>query len=150
MTVEHSALIDNMTSDQEILSKPIKAPRKSHLIFPPRQSTLKIPDTLLLFDSAPPPVTKSSAKSKSVRSRRTAKRTGHSFQAQASELAELMRRSVEVVELKERSKWDEDVHSRVDEALGRVRVVDAGPERESIELSEGGQDAVTSWLEGRI
>ncbi|TWU75018.1 hypothetical protein ED733_006170 [Metarhizium rileyi] len=149
MTVEHSALIDNMTSDEEIPSKPIKAPRKSHLVFPPRQSTLRIPDTLLLFDSALPPVSKSSTSSKSPRPRKRAKPIGHTFQAQATELAELMRRSVDIVELKERGKWDEDVHSRVDEALKRVQVLDIGQEREGIELSDTGCQAITAWLESR-
>lgn len=149
MTVEHSALIDNMTSDEEITPNPIKSPRKSHLVFPPRQSTLKIPDTLLLFDSAPLPVPKPTTKPKSARARKRAKPKGHSFEAQAAELAELMRRSVNVVELKERSKWDEDVHSRVDEAIRRVRVVDVGLERDSTELSDMGCDAVTTWLENR-
>lgn len=150
MTVEHSALIDNMTSDEEIPSKPVKPPRKSRLVFPPRQSTLKIPDTLLLFDSAPPPITTPSvAKSKTIRPRKRASASGHSFQAQAAELAELMRRSVDVVELKERSKWDEDVHGLADEALRRVQVVDAGPERDSTELGDVGYESVTAWLESR-
>ncbi|KHN99015.1 uncharacterized protein MAM_02713 [Metarhizium album ARSEF 1941] len=150
MTLEHSALIENMMNDEEIPPlKPIKAPRKSHLVFPPRQSTLKIPDTLLLFDSAPLPVPKPSTKPKSARPRKRAKPKGHSFGAQAAELAELMRRSVDVVELKERSKWDEDVHTRVDEALRRVQVMDVGLERDGVELGDAGHDAVTTWLESR-
>lgn len=149
MTVEHSALINNMTSDADIQSKPIKAPRKSHLVFPPRQSTLKIPDTLLLFDSARSPITKSTTKAKSTRPNKRSKAAGHSFQAQATELAELMRRSIDVVELKERRKWDEDMHRRVDEAIDRVQVAEMGPERQSIELGQAGSDAATSWLESR-
>lgn len=149
MTVEHSALIDNMTSDDEIPPVAIKAPRKSHLVYPPRQSTLKVPDALLLFDSAPITETKSSTRTKGGRLAKRARASGNSFETQAAELVELMRRSVNVVELKDRSRWDDDLDMQAVEAAKRIQVVSAGFEGQTTDLSEGGKDAVASWLECR-
>ncbi|KAK2594693.1 hypothetical protein QQS21_007602 [Conoideocrella luteorostrata] len=150
MSVEHAALIDGMTSSKGSPDQPVKVPRKSHLVFPPRKSTLKIPETLLLFDSAKPPAINPSIESKGKRKGKQAQSGGHSFKTQAMELAELMRRSIDVVELKERSKWDEDIVDRADEAVRRVQVIDIGPGGDSIELTEAGNDAVASWMENKI
>lgn len=147
MSMEDAANIDRLTKGDDGQAMVMKTPRKSHLIFPPRKSTLKIPETLLLHDSQPQPPP--SPTTKSGRTRRRAKMSGNTFEAQAEELAGLMKRSVDVVELKERCKWDEDMEDKGDEAHRRVQLVDVGPETKSIELSDGGQQAALTWLQDR-
>ncbi|EFQ34428.1 uncharacterized protein GLRG_09572 [Colletotrichum graminicola M1.001] len=133
------------------------APRRSALMFPPRKSTLKLPSTLLLHDSPPtePAPQRRGKKTASSLARELASRTarrrqvaGHTFQAQTTELAGLMRRSLEKLEFKARLAWDEDFDEAA-EAERRVSVVDAG-ENEGLELGEQGQEAVREWLEDRI
>ncbi|KAK2031193.1 hypothetical protein LX32DRAFT_585243 [Colletotrichum zoysiae] len=134
------------------------APRRSALMFPPRKSTLKLPSTLLLHDSPPTepaPQRRARNTASSLASElasRTARRrrqvAGHTFRAQTTELAELMRRSLEKLEFKARAAWDEDFDDAA-EAERRVGVVDAG-ENEGLELGEQGQEAVREWLEDRI
>lgn len=112
-----------------------KPPRKSHLVFPPRASTLKIPQTLLLHDRfvGPP-----------VKGKRKTKQRGNTFATQADELAELMRRSVEKVELKDRFQWDDMDESDV--AIRRVQtaevegVADYG-------LGADAQEHLRNWLD---
>ncbi|GAB0132282.1 hypothetical protein EsDP_00000723 [Epichloe bromicola] len=150
MTVEHAALIDNMTSDGDIPAISIKAPRKSHLVFPPRQSTLRIPDTLIVYESTLLPTgAKASSKSRAKTAQKRTKSSGHSFESQATELVELLQRSVDVVELRERGKWDEDIDHWADEARRRVQLVEAGPETGSIEPGDVGCDAISSWIQDR-
>ncbi|QUC16426.1 uncharacterized protein UV8b_00667 [Ustilaginoidea virens] len=148
MTVEQAALLDSMTSDEEVPFGSIKAPRKSHLVFPPRNSTLKIPETLLLFDSAPMLTRKNIVESSTNRRKKRA--AAHSFKAQATELSVLMRRSVDGVELAERRKWDDEIHNFVNEAATRVQLVETGPEKDHVQLSESGQDAIASWMQDRL
>lgn len=127
---------------------PPSPPRKGYLAFPPRQSTLRIPETLLLHES-PPPLPRITAR----RRIRTAKKgpiSGeHNFKMQAMELAGLMRRSVEKLELKERAKWDPDFEDWDDEVHGRVQVTDVGSADAEAELGTRGQGLVAEWLEGR-
>ncbi|KAJ3476266.1 hypothetical protein NLG97_g9182 [Lecanicillium saksenae] len=144
MTIAESAAIDAMVGEGIDPAFAPKTPRKSHLVFPPRKSTLKIPEALLMYDSNPIPLTASGKPSK-----RKPKANGNSFQAQAAELAELMRRSVEVVELKERVKWDDDVHGLADEAERRVQVLGIGEGSPEYDMSHTGQDAALAWLKDR-
>ncbi|KAF3357183.1 hypothetical protein VdG1_05983 [Verticillium dahliae VDG1] len=76
------------------------------------------------------------------------KAKGNQFEAQAEELAGLMRRSMEKLELKERMKWDEDFDAE-GEMEARVKVVDVG-EGSPHELGARGDAAVREWLEQRI
>lgn len=146
MSAQDAAMVDALTGDQDAASAPPKAPRKSHLVFPPRKSTLKIPPTLLLHDASP----RLSKLTKTGRpSRRKTKPSGHSLAAQAEELAELMRRSVALTEMKVRCRWDEDVVED-EEVRRRVQVVEVGPETDTIELSDGGQDVALEWLRDRM
>ncbi|UNI18089.1 hypothetical protein JDV02_004381 [Purpureocillium takamizusanense] len=147
MSMDDIAAIDAMTSDEDEPTIPLKTPRKSHLIYPPRQSTLKIPETLLLYDS-PPQITPSTTKS--GRPKKRPKASGNSLQSQAYELVALMRRSIDVVELKERSKWDEDLQDREHEKYRRVQVVHAGTETGITELGGNGQHMVLAWLRDRL
>lgn len=127
------------------------ASRRSHLAFPPRASTLKIPETLLMHDA---PSSRSllhhqpdehgnqvQAKKQSTRqSRSRATDTRHTFRAQAAEIASFMRRSIKMVELKERSRWDleaEDMMEKIPER--RVRIVEVGQEGEDLGLNDAGQ-----------
>ncbi|KAI0477761.1 hypothetical protein GGR56DRAFT_638617 [Xylariaceae sp. FL0804] len=119
------------------------APRKSPLGFPPRQSTLKIPETLLLFDSLPPLPPSSIRR----RQRRTKDNVGNSFRGQAEDLANLMRRSINKIELKERMKWDVDWDGYDVEAKRRVRFHDVGPDSGNLELNEEGDGIADAWLE---
>ncbi|KAL7946656.1 hypothetical protein V8C42DRAFT_318467 [Trichoderma barbatum] len=121
-------------------------PRRSYLVFPPRASTLKIPETMLLHDAPswslshqPQPETKAKKPSDSR----------HTFMGQADELASLMRRSIDRVELKERARWDEDVHLLAEEPERRIKVVQVGQEGEELGLNDVGQQAVSDWL-GRL
>lgn len=155
MTLEQATLIDNMTSDEEIPPTPIKAPRKTYLMFPPKQSTLKIPETLIVYESAPSSAAvKTTGKSKATTTRKHTKSSGHSFNSQAAEFVELMRRSVAEAELREGAKWDEDLDEDLDylteEATRRVQMFDAGSETESIEPDAAGSDAISSWIEERL
>lgn len=123
-------------------------PRKSHLVFPGRKSSLRIPETLLLYDALPlspqeiPSSNKPRARTKKKKT--TSQQGGDSFYAQAGELASVMMRSVEMVELKDRMRWDsefEGPEERAAEAERRVRMVE-------VEMQEGsGQDAAVGLWE---
>ncbi|KAK1759582.1 hypothetical protein QBC47DRAFT_316158 [Echria macrotheca] len=142
---------DTDTSQETIHLKP---PRKSHLVFPPRKSTLQIPETLLLHDPPPPfsGHTRRARKSSAVRM--------NSFRHQAQELAHVMIRSVEMFELKDRMRWDhefEDPMARVEEAERRVRAVEVpmggeggGEGGHWGQLNEEGERVAMEWLRERI
>ncbi|KAG5999918.1 hypothetical protein E4U43_001797 [Claviceps pusilla] len=152
MTEEDAALNDNITSDENMASTLVKAPRMSHLVFPPRHTTLKIPDTLIVYESGPPPaVGNADGKSSAKTTRRRTKSDGHSFRSQARELVGLMRRSVDMVELKERVKWDgPDIDSWAEEATRRVQMVDAGPDTGNMEPSDAAREIISSWIGDRV
>ncbi|KAK1827710.1 hypothetical protein QBC39DRAFT_314422 [Podospora conica] len=146
----------------------LKPTRQYHLTFPPRRSTLRIPGSLILFDDLPPrspanTAPTSAGKSRSARSgsRRRTRRPRDGFKPQATELAELMIRSVEKVELRERMLWDhefEDPEARTAEAEARVRLVGVGADAEDggeaglgvFDLNGEGERAVEEWLAERV
>ncbi|KAH9907501.1 hypothetical protein F4778DRAFT_544145 [Xylariomycetidae sp. FL2044] len=121
-----------------------KAPRKSPLVFPPRKSTLKIPE-MLLMHTRPPSLPPSYHRR---RQRRKKENLGNNFKNQADELAGLMRRSINRVELKDRLKWDDDHDGWELEASRRVQVQDIGHDHhiEDVELGEQGNELAASWL----
>jgi len=121
---------------------PLRQPRKSPLVFPPRKSTLKIPHVLLLHDGVPPLPPSLMRR----RQRRKKDSPGNNFRTQAEELASLMRRSINKVELKERMKWDEDIDYSSDEAHRRVHVHDVG----RIGQFDQGSKVTAAWLEDRM
>ncbi|KAI1777114.1 hypothetical protein F4818DRAFT_409186 [Hypoxylon cercidicola] len=125
---------------------PAKPPRKSALVFPPRKSTLKIPETLLLH-STPPPLPPSLLRR---RQRRKKEPLGNSFAAQAEELAALMRRSIDKLELKERFRWDDHFEDWDGEAARRVQVSDVGLNAGDFELDGKGEEMAAAWLEDHI
>ncbi|KAI0541981.1 hypothetical protein GGR58DRAFT_454673 [Xylaria digitata] len=134
-----SPLTDPPWRSEEAIEQfiPPEHPRKSRLVFPPRKSTLKIPEMLLLHDN-PPPLPPSLFRR---RQRRKKKSFGNNFRTQAEELARLMRRSINKIELKERMKWDEDMDQWNDEAHKRIQVQKVG---------DHGDSAAAAWLEDRI
>ncbi|EEY21790.1 conserved hypothetical protein [Verticillium alfalfae VaMs.102] len=91
--------------------------------------------------------TSSTAKRKTT-SVRKRKAKGNQFEAQAQELAGLLRRSMEKLELKERMKWDEDFDAE-GEMEARVKVVDVG-DGSPHELGARGDAVVREWLKQRI
>ncbi|ROT36503.1 hypothetical protein SODALDRAFT_315413 [Sodiomyces alkalinus F11] len=85
--------------------------------------------------------------------RRRRKVRGNHFEAQATELAGLMRRSLEKLEIPLRMKWDEDLGDGDEVVKSRVRVEDVGePKSEQMvmEVNERGEELVRRWLEERI
>ncbi|OTB09541.1 hypothetical protein M426DRAFT_316091 [Hypoxylon sp. CI-4A] len=134
--------LDMLAEDAMNPSTPIKSPRKSPLVFPPRKSTLKIPEVLLLHSTPPPPPPSFQRRVQ----RRRKERPGNNFKAQAEELAGLMRRSIDKVELKERRKWDEDHDRWDDEADRRIQVEDVGLYRGKYELGDKGEELAAAWL----
>lgn len=127
--------------DKPVAPAPLKPPRKSHLVYPPRTSTLTIPETLLMHDRHPDIV--------SASGKRKFKPRGHTFHMQAAELSGLMRRSIDKVELKERSKWDDEMDTWQHEAQRRVQITDVGKEEKGVELGLVGQEILLNWLEDR-
>lgn len=117
-----------------------KPPRRSHLMFPPRQSTLKIPEALLIHD----------APASSGFSWQPRRRGVNSLENQAIELAELMRQSINKIELRQRRQWDPEVDNWEDEAGRRVQLMEIGEETSTLELSDEGEDAVEEWLRESI
>ena len=138
-------------------------PRKGYMVFPPRQSTLRLPQTLLLHSDDPfrnmtfsddpyedevsdgggiLTLTNNMKTKRKPRLRKlgkglnplqravvTAQLMGdNSYGTQATELASMMQRSVEMVETRERAKWDDDFLEEYDsgdqEAQRRVRVAE--------------------------
>ncbi|KAH6981325.1 hypothetical protein BKA56DRAFT_587072 [Ilyonectria sp. MPI-CAGE-AT-0026] len=140
---EEAAALEALVNPDSALQEP-KVPRKSHLMFPPRASTLKIPESLLLYDS--PTVAPSAKQGR----RKVSTGRGNTMESQALELVELMRRSIEKVELKERSKWDDEVASWDDETERRVQALEVGDEGETLELNKVGEEAIQDWLADRI
>ncbi|KAI1758410.1 hypothetical protein F4782DRAFT_478020 [Xylaria castorea] len=134
-----SSLIEMPWLPEEAVEQlmPLKQPRRSPLIFPARKSTLKIPEMLLLHDTAPP------LPPSLMRRRQRRKKDNHvnSFRTQAEQLSSLMRRSINKIELKERMKWDEYMHDYDDEADRRVQVYDVG---------DNSNDVAAAWLDDRM
>lgn len=133
--------LETLISGSTSVVNTTRAPRRSHLVFPPRKSTLKIPNTLLLHDTANL-VTESQAKRST--------RRGNSYEAQAEELGDMMRRSVDKIELKMRSRWDDEMEGLEDEAERRVRVVNVGEQKQGMDLGEEGQKVVQDWLDENV
>lgn len=150
MSMADAAMIDALANKETDFAIPLKQPRKSHMVFPPRKSTLKIPETLLLHDSpAAQPHKKDARRTRKRAAAVAAAARGNTLEAHARELAELMRRSIEKVEVKERSKWDDEMDGWEDEVLRRVQTVDVGGETGSQEMGERAQEIAQEWLRDR-
>lgn len=129
-----------------IIKQPAERPRRSHLVFPPRASTLKIPYTLLLYDSFQMPLV--STEEQTMKNTRSGD-GGNTFEHQALELARLMKRSILTHERKERMKWDNDNEGWARDSQARIQAVDLGQGTASLEIPEAGTNIVHSWLRQR-
>ena len=136
-------------------SKP-KPPRRGYVAFPPRASSLKIPDTLLMHTTSPPgPVVPGSVQGQQQRLAlwKRLKSAENSFGTQALGLAGLMRRSVNLYELRERAMWDIEFAGWDTEALRRVQVHDVGPADRGaggFGLGRQGEEIAGRWLKSRL
>ncbi|KAK4175283.1 hypothetical protein QBC36DRAFT_331802 [Triangularia setosa] len=114
-----------------------RPPRKGYLVFPPRQSTLRLPETLLLYDDDNIPPVQGDESDEKRRPPRI------SFKVQAMELAGLMRRSVSMFECRTLTReGDEEFavqEARDREAARRVKTVELGPQVEEQEEDDGGE-----------
>ncbi|KAH8903139.1 hypothetical protein BR93DRAFT_941049 [Coniochaeta sp. PMI_546] len=135
----------------------LKPPPKSHLTFPPRASTLKIPEALLLYESPPPRPSTGAPRRRRAVAPKTAKKkrkVTNDFEGQAAELSGLMRRSVEKYELKDREGADDDGGGGEDlegeAAERRVRTRDVGAVEGDGTLGVLGQGVAAAWLRDRI
>jgi hypothetical protein len=125
-----------------------KASRRSALAFPPRKSTLKLPEMLLLHTPAPTPLLRRRRwQRRPTRRKRTP--ASNDFGTQAEELAALMRRSLEKLELRERARWDDGFDS-FDEIQRRVQIQDVGEDETLWELPSRGEAVALDWLEERM
>lgn len=143
--------------DLTAFSKWPPPPRKGYFTFPPRTSSLKIPDTLLLHtpSAASPP--DAAGKKLGLARLRRLKNAENSFEAHALGLANLMRKSINREELRERMKWDTDVRDWEGEAVRRVGVEDVGDVMRDAAgrigesgLGDQGEDIAMRWLGERV
>lgn len=146
-SAEFAGVVSAMKGEKSALGmETAGTPRRSYLVFPPRQSTLKIPETMLLHDAPSRSHLHQHSQEKKTKASSKVHDTRHTFMAQADEMASLMRRSIARVELKERARWDEDVQYLAEEPERRINVVDVGQEREELGLNDVGQRVVSDWL----
>jgi hypothetical protein len=146
--------------------------RKAYLAFPPMKSTLSIPSALFLHTSLNelPPTGKPTRARKpgaSSRPRRIPEATNsnNSFAMQADEMASLMRRGIDKVEIKRQQKklpvlvpeYTDSRHIESDlevcssESEQRVRIAGVeAPVDDSLELGEDGQAILLEWLDEQM
>lgn len=137
---QHAALLANN-----------KIPRKGYLTFPPGASTLKLPEALLMYETPPPLTTGFRGPRQRVSGRTKRKPSGlNNFQMQTRELGELMQRSINKYELKERLKWGDDMGEIETEAAQRVQMRDVGAVEGNGELGDRGQEVAAAWLQERV
>ena len=138
--------------------------RKVYLGFPPARSTLCIPSALLLHTSAPPDVSAKSTRERkqgatSIPRRKIPESSNgqNSFAIQAEEMTALMRRSIDVVEVKrikdrQSALLPDNVDHRdtatwSDESKNRVRIAGVdGSQDGSFKLGIDGQEKLLAWL----
>ncbi|KAH6959000.1 hypothetical protein DER45DRAFT_564880 [Fusarium avenaceum] len=143
MSEQETSAIEVLTNPNAEVDTLTKMPRKSRLGFPPRTSMLKIPETLLLYDTLPvllPPTKRKRGRPLSGR------QWGNSLELQAKELAGMMQRSILSYEMKARGQWDDDIGAWENEPIRRVKVRHAGEESVSLEMDQKGVEAVEEWL----
>ncbi|POS79797.1 hypothetical protein DHEL01_v201802 [Diaporthe helianthi] len=122
------------SADSQAPTSP-KFPRRGYVVFPPRASSLKIPETLLMHTN---PAAPGAAE--------------NSFATQALGLAMLMRRSINLHELKERARWDFEFTGWETEALRRVQVQDVGTKAAAGAhgLGRRGEEIAARWLTSKL
>ncbi|KAG8667632.1 hypothetical protein FPOAC2_12807 [Fusarium poae] len=136
LTEAESLAIEIMTNPEGEVDPLTTAPHKSRMIFPPRDSSLKLPETLLLYDLLPA----------SPRTKKSKFQWGNSLEKQAKELAVMMKSSIHKLEVPERVLWDDDIAIWEEEQARRVIVKRAGTESRTMEMGENGEQLVEEWL----
>ncbi|KAI1095608.1 hypothetical protein F5B19DRAFT_440247 [Rostrohypoxylon terebratum] len=125
---------------EQMLTKP---PNAGYYKYPPRWSTLEIPEALLLYSSQSP-----LPASLPQGLERPPKLEENNFKSHASDLAKLMRRSINKIEMVERAKRGESVD--ISEAARRVQLEDVGLNPGGFELGREGEELVGAWLEDQM
>lgn len=135
-------------SDSAIVIAP--QPRKGYLAFPPRNSTLGIPEALLLHNTGQYPVMPEGNRRATAQWKR-ARNAENSYASQAEALAGLMRRSVEKLELRERKRWefDDGISDWQGEIMRRVGLGDVGVVGVG-EIGKRGEELAALWFEERL
>ncbi|ROW06693.1 hypothetical protein VPNG_06772 [Cytospora leucostoma] len=130
--------------------------RKGYYAFPPRSSTLRVPETLLLHTSPATSLPDVAGAGGAALWHRY-KNAENSFEAHALGLANLMRKSINKLELSERMMWDADFDGWASEAARRVGVGNVGRmvrdgkgDFGRCGLGEEGEDLVLRWLWDRL
>ncbi len=156
-----------------ILAKQLKPPRKSYLFFPPRDSGLRIPHSLFLYDRpheySPPAAASSPKKQRGT----PLLQSRNNFGLQATELMGLMMRSIDMHELKQLSgsappwQWEGEIedgdslaereYARSQEIQKRVQSFEVEPPDLKAEggghglgLEQEAVEVVAEWLRERI
>ncbi|KAK0739120.1 hypothetical protein B0T21DRAFT_382235 [Apiosordaria backusii] len=129
--------VDEILAQKTAEAMASRPPRKGYLVFPPRQSTLRLPETLLVFDSDNFSITTGDdGVEKKIPPR-------NSFKVQAMELAGLMRRSVSMFECQTLAREGEEEfavqEARDREAQRRVNTVELGAQDEEEAEDDGGE-----------
>ncbi|KAF7925003.1 uncharacterized protein EAE98_007091 [Botrytis deweyae] len=121
--------------DEEEPHETLLESRKSNLIFPPANSSLRIPRSLFTYSSFPFTGEKAFDISQNISQdegkigeKDEGEKGNNIFKQQAQELTKLMRRSVVLHELKVRVQWDEDCDAgeNAKERVTEMEVGDAG------------------------
>ena len=146
--IDALSLGETLTAENLSADVDEKPPRKGYLAFPPRQSDMQIPDMLLLHENPPPPLTFPRRGRRMASSRK--KRGENNFATQANELAALMRRSINRLELRERIKSEGEFEGWESEADSRVQVTDVGRCDGDNGLGAHGEEAIKEWLAERM
>ncbi|KAL1867870.1 hypothetical protein Daus18300_006145 [Diaporthe australafricana] len=146
---------DTSSSADSTLAPSLKPPRKGYVTFPPRLSSLKIPETLLMHTTPPQVPGQDQGQGRRTAAQwRRLQNAENSFAAQALGLAGMMRRSVNMFELRERMRWDVEFGGWAGEAARRVQVEDVGvPEglrAGESGLGRQGEEVAARWLGNRI
>lgn len=130
--------------------------RRGFFVFPPLDSKLKIPNTLLLHSTPPPlPALPRIAPNEPGRLpvlHRRLRKAENSFGSQAAYLAGLMRRSVKSFELNIEGRWEDEADDCEDVAFRRVKTEDVGRVhcRDGRGFGEQGEEVARQWLEKHL
>ncbi|PHH65918.1 hypothetical protein CDD81_866 [Ophiocordyceps australis] len=140
MTQQESLLrgLEARRGTTRVLSEPRQS-RVSHLIFPPRDSTLKLPRTKLLTYRS--------------QQRHQGNRHPHTLLRQAEEMRDLMRFSVAAEETKARDVWDQEGDNSEAAALAqaeakrRVQVGQVNSHDTIVDMDQESGNEVLEWIQ---
>ncbi|KAG6058398.1 hypothetical protein E4U17_008128 [Claviceps sp. LM77 group G4] len=163
--IDYMDFMDGMDDMNDMEQKPLNIPRLQYFDYPPRHSALKLPETLIVYDSAPWSAGGKAAGKSNISS--------NSFQSQALKFAENMRvrgaedtsasdkstilahslqnKSARIAESpRRRGAKDTSTDPVTGSASRSVKVVDAGPETQSIEPGDTACKVISAWMEDAL